>query len=79
METKKPYWWITMSNNAHFRTLEVKYGLFEESETHNEKWANSIYFDNEEDAMAMLEKMKELIKSEYPRAKSNKWFEYKNQ
>lgn len=65
-----------MHSNAHFKTLEVKTGLFEESETKNQKWDNSIYFDNEEDAYDFLKKLQLLIKIEYPRAYSENW--YKN-
>ena len=63
-----------MHNNAHFKTLEIKTDLFEESETRNSKWENSIYFDNEADAVDFLKKIKLLIKIEYPRAYAENWF-----
>lgn len=66
-----------MHNNAHFKTLEVKSDLFKEEDTHNEKWDNNIYFDNEEDANEFLKKLQFLIQTEYPRANSEKWYHIK--
>ncbi len=63
-----------MNHNAHFKTLTVKSDLFREEDTNNEKWANSIYFDNEEEATDFLKKMQNLISSEYPRADQEKWY-----
>lgn len=74
---EKRYWWVTMHNNAHFKTLEVKSDLFKEEDTHNEKWDNNIYFDNEEDANEFLKKLQFLIQTEYPRANSEKWYHIK--
>lgn len=71
---KKQYWWVTMQANAHFKTLEIKSDLFEEKDTKNEKWRNSIYFDNEADAEEFLKKLQTVICTAYPRANSEKWY-----
>ncbi|MDE6792655.1 MAG: hypothetical protein K2J48_06200 [Muribaculaceae bacterium] len=77
MDEKKPYWWISMSANGHFKNLFVNSRETDEEEVNNEKWQNCIFFESKEEAEEFIEKMKTFIKEEYPRAKSQKWYKKK--
>lgn len=68
----KKYYWISMSPGSHFKNLKLKSG---NAEVQN--MSECIYFDydtEKQDAEDFLDKMKQFIMANYPRAKSEKWW-----
>lgn len=66
---KKKYWWIGTSVYNHLKELKVIPG-----EAVLKDMEDLIYFDNENDAMDFLKKMREFIVNNYQRAKDNGWY-----
>ncbi|PIK21404.1 hypothetical protein [Prevotella intermedia] len=64
-------WWITMTNNSHFKTLKIK-SVNESDKSKEKDFSNCIWFNNKGEAEEFLEQMKELIEENYSGAKD--WF-----
>lgn len=79
---KKGLWWITMTNNSHFKTLKIK-SVNGSDKSKEKDFSNCIYFDNEDEANKFLKKIKGFIRRNYDKAvkekkeKGKDWFKNK--
>lgn len=68
MKTER--WWISSHKFNWFKGLFVNSCKSKE----DANWEELIYFDSQEDANDFLDKFKEFIIDNYPRAKKDGWF-----